>query len=74
VSITCGIDWAEAHHDVAVLDDSGRVLERRRIDTGVPGFGQLMAMLQDHAEDPTKVRSRSRPTRTSSSWRCKPLA
>ncbi len=37
MSITCGIDWAEAHHDVAVLGDSGKVLERRRIDTGVPG-------------------------------------
>lgn len=55
MSITCGIDWAEAHHDVAVLGDSGKVLERRRIDTGVPGFGQLMAMLQEHAEDPTEV-------------------
>jgi len=55
VSITCGIDWAEAHHDVAVLDDTGKVLERRRIDTGVPGFGQLTAMLQEHAEDPTEV-------------------
>ena len=55
MSITCGIDWAEAHHDVAVLDDSGTVLERRRIDTGVPGFGQLIAMLQEHAQDPTEV-------------------
>jgi hypothetical protein len=55
VSMTCGIDWAEAHHDVAVLDDSGTVLERRRIDTGVPGFGQLMAMFAEHAEDPTEV-------------------
>ena len=23
MNITCGIDWAEAHHDVAVLDDDG---------------------------------------------------
>ena len=35
MSITCGIDWAEAHHDVAVMDDAGRVLGRLRIDTGV---------------------------------------
>jgi transposase len=55
VSIICGIDWAEAHHDVAVLDGAGTVLERRRIDTGVVGFGQLMAMLVDYAEDPTHV-------------------
>lgn len=55
MSITCGIDWAEAHHDVALLDGGGQVLERRRIDTGVVGFGQLMAMLTEHAEDPVAV-------------------
>ena len=36
MSITCGIDWAEAHHDIAIIDDAGRVLARRRIDTGLP--------------------------------------
>ena len=55
MNITCGIDWAEAHHDVAVLDEAGKVLQRRRIDTGVLGFGQLMAMLLEHADDPTAV-------------------
>jgi predicted NBD/HSP70 family sugar kinase len=55
MSITCGIDWAEAHHDVALLDDSGHVLERLRIDTGVPGFTELMGLLAEHAEDPTTV-------------------
>ncbi len=25
MKITCGIDWAEAHHDVAVLDAGGQV-------------------------------------------------
>lgn len=55
MSITCGIDWAETHHDVAVVDDAGRVLDRRRIDTGVAGFGQLLAMLAEHAGDPAEV-------------------
>lgn len=55
MSITCGIDWAEAHHDVAVLDGAGSVLERRRIDTGVTGFGQLMHLLAEHTEDATQV-------------------
>jgi hypothetical protein len=27
----CGIDWAETHHDVAVVDAEGRLLARRRI-------------------------------------------
>jgi transposase len=55
MSITCGIDWAEAHHDVALLDDAGRVLARARIDTGVPGFTELMGLLTEHAEDPASV-------------------
>lgn len=52
MSITCGIDWAEAHHDVAVMDDTGRVLTRLKIDTGVRGFGQLMSMLAEHSDHP----------------------
>lgn len=55
MTITCGIDWAEGHHDAAVLDEAGTVLARARIDTGVTGFGQLMAMLAEHAQDPTSV-------------------
>ena len=55
MSITCGIDWAENHHDVAVVDETGQILERRRIDTGVAGYGQLMTMLGEHADDPTEV-------------------
>ena len=35
MSITCGIDWAEAHHDVAVMDEAGQILGRLKIDTGV---------------------------------------
>ena len=55
MSITCGIDWAEGHYDVAVLDGNGTVLERRRIDTGVLSFRQLMMMLTEHAQDATEV-------------------
>ena len=38
MSITCGIDWAEAHHDVALVDHDGKVVARERIGTGVAGF------------------------------------
>ncbi len=55
MSITCGIDWAEAHHDVAVMDGHGTVLSRRRIDTGVQGFTQLLEILSEHAEDVREV-------------------
>ncbi len=55
MSITCGIDWAESHHDVAVLNETGEVLARRRIDTGVSGFSQLINLLSEHAENPAEV-------------------
>lgn len=41
VGITVGIDWAESHHDVAVMDVEGRVVAKGRIDTGVEGFATV---------------------------------
>ncbi len=38
MEITCGIDWAEGHHDVALVDEAGVTLAKARIDTGVAGF------------------------------------
>lgn len=55
MSITCGIDWAEAHHDVAVMDQNGQVLSRLKIDTGLGGFGQLMSLLAEHSDEPVSV-------------------
>ena len=55
ISITCGIDWAEAHHDVAVLDGDGTILDRRKIGTGLTGSGELLSLLAEHAEDPVAV-------------------
>jgi transposase len=55
VSITCGIDWAEAHHDVAVSDEHGRILARLRIDTGLDGYSELLALLAEHSGEPTTV-------------------
>jgi transposase len=53
--IFVGIDWAEAHHDVCVLDDQGRVLAKGRVADGVEGIGRLHAMVAEHAEDPAEV-------------------
>jgi transposase len=55
MTITCGIDWAERHHDVALVDSEGAVVARRRIDTGATGFSELLGMLAEHAEDPAGV-------------------
>lgn len=55
MEITCGIDWAEGHHDVAVVDQAGRQLARRRIDTGVKGFTELVGLLAEHGAQPGTV-------------------
>jgi hypothetical protein len=41
--IFIGVDWAEAHHDVCVLDAEGKVLGRKRILDSLAGVGELHA-------------------------------
>jgi transposase len=41
----CGIDWATDHHDVAVVDDDGRVVVRGRVSNDAAGFAQLLTLL-----------------------------
>lgn len=53
--IFVGIDWAEAHHDICILDDQARKLAGFRIADGLEGVGRLHARLADHAEDPGEV-------------------
>lgn len=43
-----GDDWAEAHHDVEIQDETGRRLARRKLPEGVAGMGQLHALLAEH--------------------------
>jgi transposase len=53
--IFVGIDWAEAHHDVCLLDEVGAILAKQRIAEGVEGIAQLHALLADHADEPGHV-------------------
>ena len=47
-----GNDWAEAHHDIELVDDDGRRLARRRLPEGIEGLAALHALIADHlAED-----------------------
>jgi len=46
-----GDDWAEAHHDIELVDVSGRVLVRRRLPEGVEGITALHALVGDHLGD-----------------------
>ncbi len=40
-----GDDWAEDHHDVEVMDATGRVLARRRLPEGVAGMARLHELI-----------------------------
>ncbi len=48
--IFVGDDWAEAHHDVELVDETGRTLVRRRLPEGVAGLAGLHALIADHLD------------------------
>ena len=53
-----GNDWAEAHHDVEIVDQEGRILARRRLPEGVAGIAALHELVADHlgeADEPGQV-------------------
>ena len=43
-----GDDWAQAHHDIEIQDETGRRLLRRRLPEGLAGMGELHALLAQH--------------------------
>jgi transposase len=58
LTITCGIDWAEAHHDVALVDEAGKLVAKRRISDDAQGYRRLLELLAeagDSAGEPIPV-------------------
>jgi transposase len=58
LAITCGIDWAENHHDVALVDEAGKLVAKRRIRDDAGGFRGLLDLLAeagDTADAPIPV-------------------
>jgi Transposase/Transposase IS116/IS110/IS902 family len=54
-----GDDWAEEHHDVELMDRSGRTLARARLAEGPAGMARLHAMVGEHLgqdDDEAEVR------------------
>lgn len=45
MKVFCGIDWAEGHHDITLIDETGALLAKRRIDESVAGLAEFSAML-----------------------------
>jgi transposase len=52
MGIWCGIDWAERHHDIALVDDAGRLVAKLRIGDDVAGFARLLELLAEHGAGP----------------------
>jgi transposase len=50
VRIWCGIDWSERHHDVAMVDDDGVLVAKRRVAESATGFRELLELLAEHGE------------------------
>jgi transposase len=58
LTVFCGIDWAEDHHDVALVDAEGKLVAKRRIGDDAAGFAallQLFAAAGDSGEQPIPV-------------------
>src|SRR5580700_327587 len=58
MDVYCGIDWAEDHHDIAVVDRDGQLLARLRISDDAAGLTALLGLLAGHgdsADDPVPV-------------------
>ncbi|WP_284747748.1 IS110 family transposase [Amycolatopsis sp. RTGN1] len=54
-----GDDWAEAHHDVELMDVAGRRLAKARLPEGVAGMARLHAMIgEQFGEDAEAVEVR----------------
>ena len=45
-----GDDWAEAHHDIEIEDDFGRVLARKRLPEGLAGITALHELVAEHLD------------------------
>jgi transposase len=58
LDVFCGIDWAEDHHDIALVDRDGALLARLRISDDAAGLAALLGLLAGHgdsAEAPVPV-------------------
>lgn len=55
MTVFVGDDWAEAHHDVHLMNEAGDRLVARRLSEGLEGIAGLHALIAEHAADPCEV-------------------
>lgn len=52
MNVYCGLDWAEHHHDAALVDDAGKLLAKKRITDDAAGYRLLLELLAEHGATP----------------------
>jgi hypothetical protein len=55
VEVFVGHDWAEAHHDVFVMDASGARLGGGRLPEGIEGVARFHELVAAHVSEPSEV-------------------
>ncbi len=50
-----GVDWAEDHHDVCVMDEARMVFDTRRVAHSVRGMAELYELVSEFAEEDEAV-------------------
>lgn len=69
----CGIDWADRHHDIALVDDTGTLLAKARITEDAVGYNKLLDLLAEHGDSPdTPIPVAIEPAMAFSSPPCDP--
>ena len=54
-AVFVGDDWAEAHHDVHLMNGAGDRLGAKRLPEGLDGIATFHEMVAEHADDPSEV-------------------
>ena len=55
MTLYVGDDWAEAHHDVHLMNEAGERIAARRLPEGVEGVAALHELVAEHASEPGDV-------------------
>ncbi len=50
-----GVDWAEKHHDVCLLDEAGKVLGRAKVVDGLEGVTRIHSLVAGYTTSPEEV-------------------
>ncbi|GGT86888.1 hypothetical protein [Streptomyces lateritius] len=67
MDVFCGIDWAEEHHGVATIDNTGKQLATCRSNDDLNGYEVLLDLLAEPAT-PLRYRPPSRSRTAAASW------